>query len=252
MSTTQTIAEDPTHTGKTGYNLPPECLHELALQGWTVAHDLPFLDNGQPDQQAVLEISRLFGEPSTRDGGKAVWPVRPVTSQADATFSVRDGEAALHTDSQYHDEPEDLICMFAVRPATDGGTSCVLPVEAAITSVLDHPNGPAILERLVQPGWSWQVPAVFGGNATSTPTRVLRGDGSIRWRADNLAATPGADGMRVAGQFAECLASAPDTAYVHLEPGDLMVLDNRRVLHGRTAFTDRHRLMLRVRLRAVW
>jgi alpha-ketoglutarate-dependent taurine dioxygenase len=34
----------------------------------------------------------------------------------------------------------------------------------------------------------------------------------------------------------------------HLNPGQILVVDNWRVLHGRTAFTNLHRLLHRIRV----
>jgi hypothetical protein len=53
--------------------------------------------------------------------------------------------------------------------------------------------------------------------------------------------------VREAGlDFARCLAGAGEV--VEQRAGDLLVIDNHRVMHGRTRFQDPERFLLRVRL----
>ncbi|HEX8008558.1 MAG TPA: TauD/TfdA family dioxygenase, partial [Trebonia sp.] len=124
---------------------------DLAERGWAVLRGQRF----RADQASVLRIARHFGRPSARDGGQAVWEVRPRPGRARGTFSERTGPAAFHTDAQYHARPEDLVCLFVVRPAADGGHTRVLSAEAALSTLRA-----ATLTALREPTWSWTVPEV--------------------------------------------------------------------------------------------
>ncbi|GAA0991562.1 TauD/TfdA family dioxygenase [Acrocarpospora macrocephala] len=212
---------------------------ELAEQGWTVLHRQRF----GADHTSVLAIAEHFGRPSTRDGGQAVWEVKPRPGRAHGTFSERTGPAAFHTDAQYHARPEDYVCLFVVRPAADGGDTRLLGAAAALSTVR-----PGTLAALRRPAWSWTVPEVFRATVpASRPATVATADGTIRWRADNLAQPLPGDQRRAATDFAVALERA-EACEVRHRPGDVIILDNRRTLHARTAFQDTDRLVLRVRL----
>lgn len=220
---------------------------ELAKKGWAVLRPARFMVGGEPDEDAVVEIASWFGVPSRRDADRAVWRVAPVTSRPDATFSQRTGEAGLHTDAQYRRRPEDVVCLFVVRPALAGGATRLLTVADAAAAVRRHPRGRELLEALARPAWSWETPEVFEAE-TGFRAAVMPGDGTIRWRADNLAASLSAEQLRVAAVFEACIETAPEVVELPLDAGDVLLLDNRTTLHGRTDFSDPRRLLLRVRL----
>jgi alpha-ketoglutarate-dependent taurine dioxygenase len=214
---------------------------------WAILRGLPFVQGDSPDISRILDIAARFGRPSDRDGGIAAWRVRPLTDDPAQTFSVRTGHAPLHTDAQYRPVPESIVCLFAVRPAGDGGAARVLTLPDALAALDGHPTGSRLRRQLARPAWSWRVPPPF---AAEPPFRaaVLAVDGTIRWRRDNLASHLDDELRRAADDFGRCLESAPGITELPLESGDVLVLDNRRTLHGRTAFADPHRLMVRVRL----
>jgi alpha-ketoglutarate-dependent taurine dioxygenase len=226
--------------------------------GWALFHDQSYLIGGRPDERAVLDLASAFGTPSARDGGRAVWPVAPAPGARSGTFSVRAGQAAFHTDAQYHDRPEDYLCLFGVLPAADGGVSRVLTVPDALAAVRRDAFGPRLSALLAEPVWRWRVPAVFGtrpaAQTRSVARRALESDGRFRWRSDNLdlggpgGPVPARTLGWAAARIGACLDSAPAAVRVLLGPGDVLVVDNRRALHARTWFSDPSRLLMRVRL----
>ncbi len=127
----------------------------------------------------------------------------------------------------------------------------------ALAALRRRPDGTRAEADLRRPLWSWPTPAVFskgGGSppavpspegvrevAASAPAAGLLGR-PLRWRPDNL--VPAAP---AALAFTEALASA-EPARVRLTPGDVLLLDNHRTLHGRAPFADTRRLLFRVRL----
>ena len=251
----------------------------LAERGWAVLTDLPFLGrDGRADERVVLDLASAFGVPSARDGGRAVWPVTPATQDGmspGGTFSVRAGAAGFHTDAQYHEHPEDYVCLLGVRTAGDGGLTRLLSADAAAAAVRRLPDGEALLALLRRPVWRWRTPAEFGaagaagsaGSAGATgahsggaaagategmaPTAVFPAPGVIRWRGDNLLddGSPAAGRLiRAAGRIDAAFAAAPGAVEFGLGPGDMLIVDNTRVMHARTDFADPSRLLLRVRL----
>ncbi|GIH25050.1 hypothetical protein Aph01nite_33600 [Acrocarpospora phusangensis] len=212
----------------------------LATQGWTVLPGAGFTDGHQIDHAAVTTIAELFGSPSSRDGGRAVWPVQPATTDPGETFSRRDGEALLHTDAAYRADPEPLFALFCVRPARDGGLSRLLHAADAVAGLDD-----GILGALRRPQWRWVPPRVFGGER-DTPRPVLEPDGAIRWRFDNL--DVGSELADVATAFRDHVETHPRLVQLPLATDSVLICDNRSMLHGRTTFADPGRLLLRVRL----
>ncbi len=218
----------------------------LAERGWAVIRDLPLDPTGR-DHDAVLDIASRFGRPSCRDGGTAVWPVTAREHDRLATFSVRAGEAALHTDAQYRARPEELVCLFVIRRATDGGATRLLSVQDVVTALRQRAGGEWLLARLREPVWRWATPRPFSPEP-GFRAAVLLSECAIRWRADNLAGDLCKPTRAAARLFAEFVRTAPGVAQVWLDPRDMVIIDNLRMLHGRTAFTDPRRLLLRVRL----
>jgi len=217
-----------------------EIIQEVGRRGWSLTRNVGFTDGDVIDQGALRELCRTIGRPSSRDGDRVVWPVRPVTTAPGATFSMRSGAAALHTDAAYRSDPEPWVVLFCVRPAADGGLSTLLTLADLMAGL------PAEIERaLRQPIWRWQPPEVFGGQVTE-PRTVLGPDGDIRWRYDTL--EPDAEPQAAAARFHEHLTAHPLTRAFQPPVDSMLVVDNHRTLHGRTAFTDPGRLLLRVRL----
>ncbi|ADJ47539.1 hypothetical protein AMES_5714 [Amycolatopsis mediterranei S699] len=216
-----------------------ESRRHLHTTGFVLLRGCEFTDGRTVDRGAVGDLMSVFGKISARDGGTAIWPVRPATTDVHATFSVRAGAAEWHTDAAYRDVPEDLVALLCVRPAADGGVSRLLHQRHARTG-LDAD----VVTALRQPSFSWRPPAVFGGGSIRQ-FPVLASD-TVRWRWDNLeVARPH---NAVAASFREHLAAASGALDLPLQAGDVLVFDNRRVLHSRTAFTDPRRHLLRVRL----
>jgi alpha-ketoglutarate-dependent taurine dioxygenase len=214
---------------------------DVRQRGWSLATGLPFVRDRAPDLEFVLGFAARLGRPSERDGGIAAWPVTPVTGDPRATFSQRAGHAALHTDAAYRRDPERGVCLFAVRPAQDGGRSRLVAGKDVLHALPD-----ALGRQLSRPDWEWRVPAPF---QPGPPFRgaVLSRDGKVRWRADTL--RPAGTGQeRAAAEFAARVETLPAVVEIPLQEGDVLVLDNHRMLHGRTAFTDPCRLLVRVRL----
>ncbi|MET7483856.1 TauD/TfdA family dioxygenase [Streptomyces sp. NPDC005538] len=217
-----------------------EARRSLRARGWAYLTEAGFTDGTVVDRRRLLDLARCFGTPSDHDAGAAVWPVRARRSGTADTFSLRTGPAPLHTDAAYSPQPEDVVCLFTVRPAADGGHSRLLPAREAI---LGLPGG--TLAELRSPVWRWSTPGVF-----RTPERrvagypVLEGADRMRWRSDNLLSAG-----RCRDFFAAHVERHPAVVELPSLPDSVLIVDNRTVLHGRTAFDDPDRLLYRVRLR---
>lgn len=217
---------------------------QLKAQGWGILSGL----NQVVENTDMLEgFSRLFGNPSIRDGGVAVWPIQARKERG--TFSEISGEADLHTDAQYHNHPEQLIILACARHADVGGESYFLDVPGILQSLVEANFSSEDIRLLQQPIWRWRVPQVFMDDSRPSecePAKILY-DGKVRWRYDNLiVSSPGQ--QELANRFHRVINGSPYKRSLALKQGDILVCSNEYVLHGRAQFTDPKRLLYRVRL----
>lgn len=208
---------------------------------------------------ASLSVSAVFGTPTRTDkvSGAFVWPVTPRSvGYSVTTFSEDIGEAAMHTDSQYIDEPEDKFVLSCIRPDAPGrGTTEFLDGRKLRSEVEE--NHPGLLEVLQQP-FPFRVPTVFTEKLRDDMPEIIwrpiLEDGRIRYRHDTIINALQVDGVeldiqrvRAIEELATIIDGMPRVQH-HLMPGEIAIVDNRRMLHARTDFDDPGRVLLRVRM----
>ncbi|MGZ3416731.1 MAG: TauD/TfdA family dioxygenase [Polyangiales bacterium] len=147
-------------------------------------------------------------------------PIKPVPHGR--SFASRTGDAPLHTDSQlFHGAPPDLQILACVRPAEVGGDTLLLDSRRVIERACDLD----VLFRLPR-----TFRFVFGDLVATTISAV--GDALI-FTHPPRSEDPIALDLR-------------DPTCVRLEAGDVIVVDNHRMLHGRTPFDDPRRELQRL------
>lgn len=199
--------------------------------------------------ERLLALAEALGQPSTIDGGQAVWDVRPTAIHG--TFSQTAAPAAFHTDGAYLDRPPAHFLLACIRPASNGGTSLFLSTRKLHDSLRLSGWSENDLEALKQPAWSWRVPEVFRSvdkPDPSTPKSVLSEDGSIAWREDNLVPTSSKQDEVGRLLAAHLKRSVGEADAWRLKSGDAVICSNRFLLHARTGFTDTNRHLLRIRI----
>ena len=147
----------------------------------------------------------------------------------------------LHTDLPYWDPPPDVQFLHTLaNDATGGDSTLVDGLAVASRLAVDDPGAFEVLSR-------WPVPFRYLDADTehhlAWPVIEVDGQGEpvgIRFNngvrgTDHRAA--GADGERFYRAYLELWRRFNDAAVAfRLEAGDLLCFDNRRMLHGRTAF----------------
>jgi len=159
-------------------------------------------------------------------------PIRPVPGGR--SFASTDVFTPLHTDSQLHlGAPPDAQVMVCARPADRGGESLVVDAWALCDVVAAR--DPALFDALLRT--PRRIPFVFGD--VYGPTLALRGA--------SLAFThsPVAPRDEVARALAPYVDAAP-ARELPVGRGEVLVVDNRSVLHGRRAFRDPARAFVRL------
>jgi len=142
----------------------------------------------------------------------------------------------FHTDETFSSAPADIVIQLCVRPAQCGGGLTTLAFLPDIVGLLPEQALCALLH-------SSQPAAGLSSNEASSAERYW-----IRYNPHDLrrASLTGQDRAAIAA----LKAAIEKVAYrIQLGPGDCLVLNNRTVLHGRTAFSSpSQRLLYRVRV----
>ncbi|MEB3274391.1 MAG: TauD/TfdA family dioxygenase [Prochlorothrix sp.] len=206
------------------------------------------------------QLCRTMGTLVEHNPGKKdyVWPIRAVKSQSSLkTFSEHNEAAPLHTDSQYRAQPEHFVAMWTIQPAQcGGGASDLLDFWQVCQDLEETSSGQALLESLQSNHFPIGVPSIFRepGDRGYIEAPILGGAVPFRYRYDTMQA--GLERAEVANEtelsqildrLNEIVHSSPHRQILHLEVGDVLVVDNHRFLHGRTAFSDPDRHLLRIR-----
>jgi hypothetical protein len=151
----------------------------------------------------------------------------------------------LHTDTSWLPRPHDYLALLGVTPAATSSTkSLTVPVDQIVGELDDSDVAVLCEPRFPVPTQDWPRYVSILEPGTS-------GGFCIRYRADvlELESTNRLDARaRTALQHLDEVVATASAATFALNAGDLLVLDNRRVLHGRTE-VDGPRLVERVRAR---
>ncbi|MCS6902449.1 MAG: TauD/TfdA family dioxygenase [Myxococcales bacterium] len=140
----------------------------------------------------------------------------------------------LHTDSQLYDgAPPDLQVMACHHADEGGGESLLLDTWSLLTAIEER--DPELFITLFR---AWRIhPFVFGD--LTGPTVALRGN------ALAFTHSPRSREDAVGQRLATWLEHSPPLQ-VPVRAGEVLLLDNRRVLHGRRAFQDVRRCFTRL------
>lgn len=238
--------------------LPPESDLQQPLEppaiAWPPAGDWPdrLREHGalhmrgvplDADNGSLRSLGAQLGHPSLRaidrglDEGEGVQRVQPLSMPVNDRFgksliSAGHGEFALHTDQSFLDRPARFVLLHCWRPAPAGG----------ITRLADSRAIAASVDRVEWIAWTQlRLPYPCGD-------RCSLESGVVRFNASECAASLSATQRSWLARFTGSLERI--ACETRLASGDLLLLDNRRMLHGRTAFDAASgRLLKRLRIR---
>jgi len=211
------------------------CLQHVARFGWVLL-------TGASDQPGIVEeaISR-FGFLRETNYGR-IFDVRSTADANNLAFTSLGLEP--HTDNPYRDPVPGLQLLHCLSNSGDGGETLLVDGFAAAQTL--RVNAPDHFEILAS------TPVRFGwgdtGNSfqASKPVIELALDGSIACIRFNNRAFRSIDApvdqrraWREAIVALADIINAPASGIdLKLNPGDVLILDNSRVLHGRRSFED--------------
>ncbi|MFB9364695.1 TauD/TfdA family dioxygenase [Kitasatospora albolonga] len=167
-------------------------------------------------------------------------PARPADSLVVAGAARDEAGLDLHTDRAMYPGPPRLLGLLCVRPAASGGESLLVSGHAVHDALLaSRPRALAPLYADFHFG--------DGPDFARTYPVFRRRDGRLdvqynrywigRGHAERGLPLTGAQ-LSALDAFEEVLAEPGLALRVPLRRGDLLLVDNMAVLHGRTAFTD--------------
>jgi alpha-ketoglutarate-dependent taurine dioxygenase len=228
------------------------------------------LDGVPPGRYSAREWAALYwlvgqglGSPAAQNvQGTLLYDVRDTGQDVayGARFSVTNAESSFHTDNSFGEVVVDYVGLLCLNTARSGGLSQVVSGVAAYRELRER--HPELLEVLCRPFHVDRRGGVRPGEAPTVQVPV------IEWRPDGLlfrylrywieaghrkAGVPlTAEQVGALDALDEVLNRPQLRAEFDLWPGDMYFLNNRWLLHNRTAFEDRPQPERRRHLVRLW
>lgn len=232
------------------HRIPTATFDELAadnavLTNWLAAirrYGVALVQQLPDDPEALLRVVDLFGFVRETNYGR-YFEVRSEVNPINLAYTGLGLQA--HTDNPYRDPVPTLQLLACLENSTEGGESMVVDgFQAARQLLQENPEHFALLH---------QYCARFhyaGGDGVALhskrPMLELSPDGElIAVRFNNRSASPFTDipfavmtdYYRAYRHFAAIIERPENTVRFRLQPRELFIVDNLRVLHSRTAFS---------------
>jgi hypothetical protein len=214
-------------------------------------------------RKGVFALAVLLGDPTANiPFDRVLWDVqnRDEESSGHTSFSESDREAQYHTDNGSLPVPEHFFFLYSVQAARCGGGVSLLRDGRVLKKQLEEtPEGRAAIQILTETGLPRRIPKAFHAYSDVSPdgyqyAPVLSDEPMWRWRQGGIrrgiAAHPecGTPEIRKAlDSLIELLEHGPDEIRLVIPTDGILIINNHIALHGRTAFTDPQRHLLRLR-----
>ncbi len=234
----------------------------LASPGYFILSGLTHLDEAST-RRFVLVVSATLGEPMPDDfSGNLIREVRyrgvALEESATARYSDTRQGGNLHTDGMHRPGAIPIyFTLFCVRQAAVGGALVLVHIDDLVRELRQDPE---VVKALCEP-----VHFDTRADDPRHPRTVLRpileiGDQApqiayLREYVDSGHRQPGIPSLSTAqihamDQLDALLERADLQLHLQLEPGQMIVVNNRTIVHGRTPFEQRsngenERLLLR-------
>ena len=241
---------------------------------WAFDHDepsgvmIPELGLGEAElddkRKGAFALAVLLGDPTANiPFDHVLWDVRNRADESTGhtSFSENDRKAGYHTDNGSIPIPERFFFLYAVRAAECGGGVSILRDGRIVKRQLEEtPEGRAAVQLLTETKLPRRIPEAFKkyGDVAEDGylyAPVLAEKPMWRWRKNGIrrgiAAHPEyqtPELQQALDAVLDKLENGPDEIRVVIPTDGILIINNHIALHGRTAFSDPERHLLRVRL----
>jgi alpha-ketoglutarate-dependent taurine dioxygenase len=205
--------------------------HAGVASGLVVLTDVP---EGRDPLVTIAVLGRLLGPITRYEGeGSHIIEIKDDPAQDGGRPSFANSrEFFLHTDLSYAPEPPPYLLMHSItNESSEGGFSLFADIDDILGSLATD----AIAE-LSKAQFMFPAPSHYRGTSVVTfPILVQNGGDTalVRFRRDNLRANTRA-GIRAVISLLGAMQE--HTIEHHLKAGSVVMVPNRRYLHGRTAY----------------
>jgi L-asparagine oxygenase len=200
----------------------PFVLPATPVEAWRPVPE-PLADN------IVVALGGMFGQVAVvadRVRKSLVFDIYPISSDDGSEFGSSGGPLAWHTEDAFHSTPPDWVVLLCLRASNEARTR------------LAHVDDLEVNRDELRTGrFEFRVDEAYQSSGRTTVWPILSDDesgGMPRLRFDPMYMNPmaGADDS-VCRLGSEADRVAED---VVLQAGDLLVFDNRRIMHARTGY----------------
>jgi len=233
-------------------------------RGFVILEGLPLAKLSEREAIASYWfLGQLLGEPFAQNvQGTLLYDVRDTGQDlsAGARFSVTSYESSFHTDNSFGDSILDYVGLLCLKTAKSGGISQNVSGYAVHNVLLEeHPD---VLQTLYQPLHVDRRGGLREGESPTVRRPVIAWDGSelvVRYLrywievGQEKAGKPLTSEERLALDIFDAVLARPELRVeFSLKPGQMYFINNRWILHNRTAFTDHPELTRRRHLVRLW
>ncbi|KAJ7116357.1 Trimethyllysine dioxygenase [Mycena epipterygia] len=212
-----------------------------------------FISGVPPTPEATEELSQRIGFIRETQYGK-FWDFTSDLAKGDTAYTTL--ALGAHTDNTYFTDPCGLQLFHLLSHTEGSGGSTLLVDGFYVASILKelHPDVYSILARTPVPAHAAGEPSALYQPYPTSGYPVLSHDPvtgeltQVRWNNDDRSVMNNLDPYQVEEWYNairtwnKLLTSADSEYWVQLGPGTAVIIDNHRVLHGRSAFTGKRRM----------
>jgi len=214
-------------------------------------------------RRGIFALAALLGDPTANiPFDHVLWDVRNQGDKASGhtSFSENDHKAGYHTDNGTLPVPERFFLLYAVRAAQcEGGMSLVRDGRTVKKQLEETEEGRAAVRVLSETNLPRRVPPAFDqyGQVAADGllyAPVLADKPMWRWRKGGIrrgiVQNPDYDTPEIRQALhtvIDLLNNGPEEIRLIIPTDGLLIINNHIALHGRTAFTDPERHLLRLR-----
>ncbi|MFB7906853.1 TauD/TfdA family dioxygenase [Kitasatospora sp. NPDC059146] len=207
-----------------------------AVDSVGITHVANLVDPEQPEREITEVLSFLL-----RDHGRIV----PQNGRGDLTSVLRDHDGDGNTELGFHCDTCDLLVLLCLQPAYHGGGLTKLASARHVHDLIGRER-PDALATLCE-DWTFDRTGRAGPQRVVTPILYPRKDGTTGcyYQTRTVRSSPDRGGPELTDRQWDALGVLDEVLYrpeiafgLPMAAGDLLIIRNSRVLHGRSAYVD--------------